>query len=186
MNDMTIYRVDKDPFSSRAFYPVRYQEDLTAPEGHVRLFAGAEEKLPLPAPGMALNTAFPDVENRARAFLETIRIVRKRKCRCAEFPPPCIYRSNEVNLAANVTADDQCVVCYEVQLLVLVELPVRFKLLPGGGFQPFPNLNCLGLQLLPLRVSQSLEFIFRPDLSARHSFFVPLAFFSCIFGVFAL
>ena len=78
MNDMTIYRVDKDPFSSRAFYPVRYQEDLTAPEGHVRLFAGAEEKLPLPAPGMALNTAFPDVENRARAFLETIRKPRLR------------------------------------------------------------------------------------------------------------
>ena len=78
MNDMTIYRVDKDPFSSRAFYPVRYQEDLTAPEGHVRLFAGAEEKLPLPAPGMALNTAFPDVENRVRAFLSAIRKPRLR------------------------------------------------------------------------------------------------------------
>ena len=73
MNDMTIYRVDKDCFSSRAFFPVRCAEDLTVSEGYERLFAAAGENHPLPAPGMALNTAFPDVENRVKAFLETIR-----------------------------------------------------------------------------------------------------------------
>ena len=73
MNDMTIYRMEKDPFLSRAFFPVRCADDLTTAEGYQRLFAPAGPAELLPAPGMALNTAFPDVENRVRAFLETIR-----------------------------------------------------------------------------------------------------------------
>ena len=78
MNDMKIYRVEKDPFASRAFFPVLDREDLTASEGYARLFAAGEARTPLPAPGMALNTAFPDVEKRVRAFLETLRRPRLR------------------------------------------------------------------------------------------------------------
>ena len=73
MNDMTIYRMEKDPFFSRAFFPVRCADDLTTAESYQRLFAPAGPTELLPAPGMTLNTAFPDVENRVRAFLETVR-----------------------------------------------------------------------------------------------------------------
>ena len=78
MNDMISCSVARDPFASRAFFPVRYKEDLTASEGYARLFAGTDQENPLPAPGMALNTAFPEVENRVRAFLETMRKPRLR------------------------------------------------------------------------------------------------------------
>ena len=78
MNDTKIYRVDKDPFFSCAFFPVWYEEDLTALEAYARLFAEKEENHPLPVPGMALNNSFPDVENRAWAFLETVRKPRLR------------------------------------------------------------------------------------------------------------
>ena len=60
------YAVERDPFISRAFFPVFSKDDLTGPEGVERLFAvrSAEE-----ANGVALNTAFPDVEERYRAFV---------------------------------------------------------------------------------------------------------------------
>ena len=73
MNEMTIYRMEEDPFTSRAFFPIRCTEDLTAAEGYERLFASEEPRDPLPAPGIALNTAFPDVEYRTRTFLSTVR-----------------------------------------------------------------------------------------------------------------
>ena len=68
MNDCTMCRVEKDPFVSRAFFPVSGVDDalgeedwtlLTMPQKAIR--------------GIALNTAFPDAENRVRAFWETIR-----------------------------------------------------------------------------------------------------------------
>ena len=68
MNDMTIYHVDKDPFSSRAFFPAANKEDALGGEDWNQLTQPQKEYA-----GMALNTAFPDVENRVRAFLETIR-----------------------------------------------------------------------------------------------------------------
>ena len=60
------YTVERDPFTSRAFFPVFSTDDLTGPEGVERLFAirNTEE-----TNGVALNTAFPDVEERYRAFV---------------------------------------------------------------------------------------------------------------------
>ena len=55
------YFVERDPFTSRAFFPVFSEDDLTGPEGVERLFAvrNTEE-----AKGVALNTAFPNVAER--------------------------------------------------------------------------------------------------------------------------
>ena len=68
MNDMMIYSVFKDPFLSRAFFPADSEQDALGEEDWTRLAQPREPKA-----GMALNTAFPDVEARARAFLETVR-----------------------------------------------------------------------------------------------------------------
>ena len=73
MDDMTIYRVEKDPFSSRAFFPAANEDDALGAEDWTRL-----AELRKPEAGMALNMAFPDVENRVRSFLSTIRKPRLR------------------------------------------------------------------------------------------------------------
>ena len=68
-----IYSVSKDPFASRAFFPAASEEDAWGGEDWSRLTRPREA-----AAGMVLNTAFPDVEARARAFLETVRKPRLR------------------------------------------------------------------------------------------------------------
>lgn len=69
------YTVERDPFTSRAFFPVFSEDDLTGPEGVERLFAvrNAED-----ARGVALNTAFPDVEARYTAFIDHLIRPEKR------------------------------------------------------------------------------------------------------------
>lgn len=69
--------ITRDPFSSRSFFPFRSESDRDLPEDVARL------ELPINAGSettetVALNTAFPDVERRAAAFLETIRKPRLR------------------------------------------------------------------------------------------------------------
>ena len=70
-----IYPIRRDPFTSRAFFPLFSEADLTGPEGVARLFGPAEPREPL---GMALNTAFPDAEARYAAFGETLAKPQKR------------------------------------------------------------------------------------------------------------
>ena len=77
MRDDAVYRIQRDPFESRGFFPVFSEEDLTEGEEVSRLDAPARDPGAEPL-GIALNTAFPDVETRARAFLETIRKPRLR------------------------------------------------------------------------------------------------------------
>ena len=69
------YFVERDPFTSRAFFPVFSKEDLTGPEGVERLFAvrSTEE-----VQGVALNAAFPDVETRYKAFMGRLTKPEKR------------------------------------------------------------------------------------------------------------
>ena len=69
------YFVERDPFTSRAFFPVFSKEDLTGPEGVERLVAvrNTEEIM-----GVALNTAFPDVEARYKAFMGRLTRPEKR------------------------------------------------------------------------------------------------------------
>ena len=70
-----MYRIARDPFDHRAFFPVFSEADLSAPEGVERLFTapGAES-----AAGVALNTAFPQIEERYRAFVEHLNKPEKR------------------------------------------------------------------------------------------------------------
>ena len=70
-----IFYVERDPFTSRAFFPVFSEKDLTGPEGVERLFTVQSGDRPL---GMALNTAFPDVEERYRAFISHLTKTEKR------------------------------------------------------------------------------------------------------------
>lgn len=69
------YFVERDPFMSRAFFPVFSEDDLTGPEGVERLFAVPSGDQPM---GVALNTAFPDVEARYRAFMGHLTKPEKR------------------------------------------------------------------------------------------------------------
>ena len=73
--NLRTYSVERDPFTSRAFFPVFSKDDLTGPEGVERLFAvrNATE-----AEGVALNMAFPDVEARYRAFVSHLTKPEKR------------------------------------------------------------------------------------------------------------
>ena len=70
-----IYTIERDPFTSRAFFPLFSEEDLTGPEGVERLFAAHGDAAPM---GVALNAAFPDVEARYRAFIEHLTRPEKR------------------------------------------------------------------------------------------------------------
>ena len=49
-----IYPIARDPFASRAFFPVFSEDDLTGPEGVERLFAVRSEE---EVKGVALNAA---------------------------------------------------------------------------------------------------------------------------------
>ena len=75
MNKKT-WMVRRDPFASRSFFPVLSEGDLKQPEDWRRLLPAAGEDDP--TAGIALNTAFPDVERRAAAFLQTLRKPRLR------------------------------------------------------------------------------------------------------------
>ena len=75
MNKKT-WMVRRDPFASRSFFPVLSGGDLKQPEDWRRLLPAAGEDDP--TAGIALNTAFPDVERRAAAFLQTLRKPRLR------------------------------------------------------------------------------------------------------------
>ena len=72
MNDNR-FLIHKDPFASRSFFPAAGEEDAIGAEDWTRLTQHRKEYT-----GMALNTAFPDAENRVRAFLETMRKPRLR------------------------------------------------------------------------------------------------------------
>ena len=69
------FPIERDPFASRAFFPVFSKDDLTGPEGVERLFAvrSTEE-----IQGVALNAAFPDVEARYTAFIDHLTRPEKR------------------------------------------------------------------------------------------------------------
>ncbi len=70
-----IYPIARDPFTSRAFFPVFSEDDLTGPEGVERLFDPRSGREAL---GMALNTAFPDAEARYRVFMAHLARPEKR------------------------------------------------------------------------------------------------------------
>lgn len=70
-----IYAIERDPFASRAFFPVFSKEDLTGTEGVERLFTVQSGDQPL---GVALNTAFPDVEERYTVFIDHLTRPEKR------------------------------------------------------------------------------------------------------------
>lgn len=69
------YIVERDPFTSRSFFPVFSETGLSSYEGIERLAAvrGTDEAI-----GVALNTAFPDIENRHGAFVSMLEKPRKR------------------------------------------------------------------------------------------------------------
>ena len=69
------YFVERDPFTSRAFFPVFSKDDLTGLEGVERLFAvrNTEE-----TNGVALNTAFPNVAERYKSFVGHLTKTEKR------------------------------------------------------------------------------------------------------------
>ena len=69
------YTVERDPFTSRAFFPVFSKDDLTGPEGPERLFAARNTEEVM---GVALNTAFPYVEARYKAFVGHLTRSEKR------------------------------------------------------------------------------------------------------------
>ena len=69
------YYLERDPFYSRAFFPVFSEADLHAPEGVERLFTTQSAE---PVKGVALNTAFPDIEERYEAFCKAISKPDKR------------------------------------------------------------------------------------------------------------
>ncbi len=73
--NLRIYPVTRDPFASRAFFPVFSKEDLTGSEGVARLFQAQTGNEVM---GVALNTAFSDVENRYRAFIRHLTKPEKR------------------------------------------------------------------------------------------------------------
>ena len=70
-----IYPVERDPFASRAFFPLFSEADLNGPEGVERLFDAQQDRKIM---GVALNAAFPDVEARYKAFMTHMTRPRKR------------------------------------------------------------------------------------------------------------
>ena len=70
MNTKKYLQISRDPFTSRAFFPVSGENGLEQPEGTERLRMDKDGE---PARFIALNTEFPDVEARVMRFLETIR-----------------------------------------------------------------------------------------------------------------
>ncbi len=69
------YFIVKDPFTSRSFYPVFSEADLNRDEGLERLFQVRNSGR---IRGVALNTSFPEIELRRRAFAESLARPRKR------------------------------------------------------------------------------------------------------------
>ncbi len=70
-----LYAVERDPFTSRAFFPVFSKDDLTEPEGVERLFAVRRTE---EIKGVALNTAFPNVEEKYSALVGHLAKTEKR------------------------------------------------------------------------------------------------------------
>ena len=70
--------VERDPMTSRGFFPVRDARDLTGPEDWTRLDASRLAPPEPLAPGFAVNTAFPDVLARQRRFQQCLDRPKKR------------------------------------------------------------------------------------------------------------
>ena len=70
-----VYYIERDPFTSRAFFPVFSEDELSGSEGTERLEKGYRQAEPN---GVALNTAFCDIASRYDSFRAMLNKPKKR------------------------------------------------------------------------------------------------------------